>query len=231
MSMGRAQVGFKTVRVSGTRRCLVAAAWVMAATGFGCGGGGDTKMVGRGSGGASSSASGTDGEKAASGSLSATAEPSSAIDSISATGVATDDFIERDTNRDPFRSFVDIFTPKLTGGPQRAVVMPTASIDEMRLIAIVLGDNDGGRAMVVDGGGVGYTLRRGDYLGRPEVVQVGGAEGVPVTLNWRVDRIRENELVISRDDPTSPERPPLVRVIPLHDEREEAALAATRPAN
>lgn len=73
--------------------------------------------------------------------------------------------------------------------------------------------------MLVDPLGVGHVVERGDYIGRPEVVQAGtGAEGMPVTLNWRVDRIRPNEVVLTREDPTAPDRTPLARVIPLHDE-------------
>ena len=43
-----------------------------------------------------------------------------------------------------------------------------------------------------------------------------------VTLNWRVDRIRPNEVVLTREDPTAPNRPPLTRIIPLHTEDEDA---------
>lgn len=127
-----------------------------------------------------------------------------------------DDFIETQGNRDPFRSFMDAFVSKLVSTPQRAVVMSTASIDEMRLVALVNAASED-YAMVVDSAGVGYTLRRGDYVGRSEVIQVGGAEGVPVTLNWRVDRIRPDALVLSREDPMGPNKPPLIKAIPLHD--------------
>ena len=132
---------------------------------------------------------------------------------------SSEDFVEAEANRDPFRKFPDIFAAKLSSAPQRAVVMPSSSIDEMRLIAIVAGSSLE-YAMVIDGSGVGYTLRRGDYVGRPDIIQVGGAEGVPVTINWRVDRIRPNEIVLSREDPTAPNRPPLIRSVPLRDSTE-----------
>lgn len=92
--------------------------------------------------------------------------------------------------------------------------MATTSVDEMKLIAIVTGTPD--RAMFTDPHGVGYVVRRGDYIGRAEIVQTGGEEGMGVTLNWRVDRIRTNEVVLSREDPTAPDRPALTRVLPLH---------------
>jgi len=52
------------------------------------------------------------------------------------------------------------------------------------------------------------------------VIQTGGAEGMPATLNWRVDRIRPSEVVLTRTDPSAPDQPPLTRSIPLHQEGE-----------
>jgi type IV pilus assembly protein PilP len=130
-------------------------------------------------------------------------------------------FVEAETNRDPFRGFAQMFVARPTREPvQREVIMPRTSIDEMRLIAIVSGVANPS-AMLVDRDSTGYTVRRGDYLGRPEVVQTGGEEAVPITLNWRVDRIRPGEVVLTRDDPTAPNRPPLTRVLPLHEAVEE----------
>jgi type IV pilus assembly protein PilP len=127
-----------------------------------------------------------------------------------------DDFVELDvTNRDPFRDFAQSFVVHVDESRiQRRVLLGNVAVDELRLIAIVTGLSQP-RAMVLDRSNVGWVIKRGDYIGRPEVVQTGGAEGVPVTLNWRVDRIRENEVVLTRDDPTAPNRPPLTRVIPL----------------
>lgn len=128
-----------------------------------------------------------------------------------------DDFVEVDVdNRDPFRSFVSAFTNRTVQAPQRRVLLSTTSIDEMRLIAIISGVTQP-RAMVVDPAGVGHVIKRGDYVGRPEVIQTGGAESMPVQLNWRVDRIKPNELVLTREDPTAPNRPPLTRVLPLNE--------------
>jgi type IV pilus assembly protein PilP len=127
-----------------------------------------------------------------------------------------DDFVELDIqNRDPFRSYAASFVVRVDETRvQRRVLLGNVAIDELRLIAIVTGLSQP-RAMVLDRSNVGWVIKRGDYVGRAEVVQTGGAEGVPVTLNWRVDRIRENEVVLTRDDPTAPNRPPLTRVIPL----------------
>ncbi|UJR79048.1 pilus assembly protein PilP [Sandaracinus amylolyticus] len=150
--------------------------------------------------------------------------PAAAPDAGLGLSYRDDDFVEAETNRDPFRSFAEIFVTRPTREPvQREVVMPRTAIDDMRLIAIVSGMANPS-AMLVDTDGTGHTVHRGDYLGRPEVVQTGGEDAVPITLNWRVDRIRPGEVVLTREDPTAPNRPPLTRVIPLHTETTEATL-------
>jgi hypothetical protein len=72
--------------------------------------------------------------------------------------------------------------------------------------------------MLVDPSGVGYTVRRGEAICRPEIVQTGGAESVAVPLHWRVERIRDDAIVLSREDRTGPNRPPITRVIQLHED-------------
>jgi type IV pilus assembly protein PilP len=131
------------------------------------------------------------------------------------------DFVESDRNRDPFRSFVSELKSKVPVVAQRAVIMPNTEIDQMRLIAIISGISQP-RAMLVDEKGVGYVTARGDFVGKADVVQGGGTENIPIALNWRVDRIRENEIVLAREDPSAPNRPPLTKVIPLRTEDEEA---------
>ncbi len=130
---------------------------------------------------------------------------------------ADQDFAELDIqNRDPFRSYAKAFKAQAAAPAQRRVLLPSTSLDEMKLIAIVTGIATP-RAMLTDTASVGHVVRRGDYIGRPEVVQTGGAEGMPVTLNWRVDRIRPGSVVLTREDPSSPDKPPLTRVMPLHE--------------
>ena len=150
-------------------------------------------------------------------------KPAPPIDAGMATfELREEDFVEDDVrNRDPFRSYAHIFKvspPKIV---QRRVLMPDVAIDDMRVIAIVTRIPQP-RAMIVDPAGVGHIVRRGDYIGRAEVVRTGGADGITVTLNWRVERIRPSEVVLVREDPTAPDRAPLRRVLPLHDEEEEA---------
>jgi len=131
-----------------------------------------------------------------------------------------DDFLDAEANRDPFRSFAEQFAVKGPSTPQRTVLLPNTSVEEMRLIAIVTRISPA-RVMLTDGTGVGHVVHRGDYVGRGETVQAGGPDGVPVTLNWRVDRILPNELVLVREDPTAPDKPPLTRRLMLHEAGEE----------
>lgn len=126
-----------------------------------------------------------------------------------------EDFVESERNRDPFRSYIGAFRAQSPDELQRRVIMPTTSIEEMRLIAII-GGLPRPKAMLVDPMGMGHTVERGDYVGRPQVIQATGS--VAMVLNWRIDRIRDNEVVLTRQDPTDPTRPSLTRVIPLHEE-------------
>ena len=130
-----------------------------------------------------------------------------------------EDFAEIETeNRDPFRPYARAFKAQASVPAQRRVLMPGTSLEEMNLIAIITGVSQP-RAMVTDTSDVGHVISRGDYIGRAEVVQSGGAEGIPVTLNWRVDSIRPGSVLLTREDPTAPDKPPLTRVMPMHDAR------------
>lgn len=137
------------------------------------------------------------------------------------------DFVEADTNRDPFRPFATLFVPHAVepGVIQRRVIMDHTAVDEMHLIAIVSGVANPS-AMLTGTDGTGHTVHRGDFVGRAEVVQTGGEDSVPVTLNWRVERIRDDAVILSREDPTAPNRPPLTREIALHDPSEVSEIRA-----
>ena len=136
---------------------------------------------------------------------------------------AENDFVESDRNRDPFRTYIATFAPpesKRVAQNQRAVILPQFSIDELKLVAIVTG-GDYPRAMVIDPGGKGWVLKRGDFVGRPEIVHIGGANGADYQLNWRVDKVRDGDLVFLREDPAQPGIPPATRVVTLHPEQQE----------
>jgi type IV pilus assembly protein PilP len=131
------------------------------------------------------------------------------------------DFVEAETNRDPFRSYADSFAARPTSDPvQIDIIMEDTPVDDIGLIAIISGVANPS-AMLTDTAGVGHTVHRGDHVARPEVVTAGEDEGIAVTLVWRVDRIRAGEVVLTREDPTAPDRPPLTRVLDLHEGEDE----------
>ena len=133
------------------------------------------------------------------------------------------DFVENENNRDPFRSYAAAGANVGAKQPvnQRKVYLGEFSVDELKLMAIVL-SSDGNRAMFIPPGGKGTTIMRGDYVGRAEVVHIGGANGPEYQLNWRVDKIREGDVVLIREDPAQPAIPPATRVILLHPENEKS---------
>lgn len=137
---------------------------------------------------------------------------------------AENDFVESDRNRDPFRSYASVFAPepanRKVAQNQRTVLLSQYSIEELKLVAIVLG-GEYPRAMVIDPGGKGWVLKRGDFVGRPEVVHTGGANGADYQLNWRVDKVRDGDLVLLREDPAQPGIPPASRVVTLHPEQDQ----------
>lgn len=130
-----------------------------------------------------------------------------------------DDFVESERNRDPFRSYAQSASgPRADeegATPQRRVIMPTTAVESMRLMAIISG-MPRPKAMLIDAVGVGYVVERGDYVGRGKVLQSTG--NVQIVMHWRVDRIRENEVVLTRADATDPTRPPLTRIIAMREE-------------
>lgn len=132
---------------------------------------------------------------------------------------AENDFAESDRNRDPFRTYVLTIGPetKKIAHVQRDVILPQYSLDELKLVAIVNG-GEYPRAMMVDPGGKGWVIKRGDWVGRPEVVHMGGANGADYQINWRVDRVRDGDIVFSREDPAQPGIPPASRVIALRQD-------------
>jgi type IV pilus assembly protein PilP len=126
------------------------------------------------------------------------------------------DFVESDRNRDPFRSYLVQSQPTTKQNMnQRKVELAEYSIDELKLVAIVTG-GDRARAMFVDPSGKGTVVYKGSFVCKADVVHLGGSNGPEYQLNWRVDRIREADVVLIREDPAQPAIPAATRVIPLH---------------
>jgi type IV pilus assembly protein PilP len=134
---------------------------------------------------------------------------------------AETDFVENDESRDPFRGFAPLFMrqAKQRTVVQRKVRASQHALDELNLTGIISRGEK--RALVTDPNGLGWVLRTGDYVGKAELVTTGGPSGVDVALNWRVDRIRESDVVFLREDPAHPEIAPATRVMYLHPVSEE----------
>jgi type IV pilus assembly protein PilP len=125
-------------------------------------------------------------------------------------------FVESDRSRDPFRSFAQFFSQEARGQvrSQREVVLEQYAIDDLKLVALIQRIHPA-RAMLVDPTGVGHVVQRGQFVGKASVVQPAGGVGAAYEVNWRVDRIRDGDLVLVRDDPSNPDVPSATRVIPL----------------
>ncbi len=125
------------------------------------------------------------------------------------------DFSETDRSRDPFRGYEDVFMAqaKTRTTVQRQVLVDRYSLDELKIVGIVARGVP--RALLVDPSGIGWVVKVGDFLGRAELVHAGGPVGGDVAVNWRVDRIRENDIVLLREDPSHPDVPATTRVIAL----------------
>ena len=126
------------------------------------------------------------------------------------------EFAENERSRDPFRSFVTSFSQETKSKvhSQREVILSQYALDELKLIGIVT-RAEPARAMLVDPTGKGFVIKRGQFVGRADVVQAAGASGAVYEINWRVDRIRSGDVVLIREDPANPDVPSATRVIPL----------------
>lgn len=125
------------------------------------------------------------------------------------------DFSESDRSRDPFRSFESLFATQARGRVtiQRQVLVDRFALDELKLVGVV--SRAPARALLTDPTGLGWVIKVGDFVGKAEIVHAGGPTGVDVAVNWRVDRIRDADVVFIREDPSHPEIPPTTRVIAL----------------
>jgi len=132
------------------------------------------------------------------------------------------EFTETERSRDPFRSYTMKFVDEIKGQvrSQRQVVLAEFAVDDLKLVGIVTRIVPA-RAMLVDPSGKGHVVHRGDFVGRADVVQTRGAAGSTYELNWRLDRIRDGDVVLVREDPNNPDVPAATKVILLRPEAEE----------
>lgn len=138
------------------------------------------------------------------------------------------EFTENDRSRDPFRSFAEMFAEEAkvrTHGGEKPVILRQYSLDELKLIGIVTRIHPA-VAMLVDPTGKGHVVHRGQFVGRADVVQA-GTGSASYEVNWRVDSIREGDIVLVREDPSNPDVPTATRVIPLRPAGENAPVETT----
>jgi type IV pilus assembly protein PilP len=123
---------------------------------------------------------------------------------------------ERDfneSNRDPFKAYVEAKPVITVQKTQRDVLLSKYSLEECKIAGIITGDSP--RVLINDPSGLGWVVHVGDFVGRAEKVHAGGASGVDVPVNWRVDRIRSNDVVFVREDPSRPDLQATTRVLSL----------------
>ncbi len=117
------------------------------------------------------------------------------------------DFVESTSNRDPFRSFLGMFstTSAATVKLQRRVLLKSYSLDELKLIAIVSG-NTRPVAMFIDPSKKGVTIKRGDYISKSE---------------GRVKQILPDKVIIEIEEKADGRNSRTDRVIVLHEDTEK----------
>lgn len=137
------------------------------------------------------------------------------------------DFAESDKSRDPFRSYARLFIEESAGQveSQVEVMLEKYSLEQLKLIGIITRVHPE-RAMLVDPNGVGHVVKRGQFVGKADVVQTAKNVGASYQVHWRVDRIRPNDVVFIREDPQNPDVPVARRVMPLRTDEEIAAAEA-----
>jgi type IV pilus assembly protein PilP len=102
---------------------------------------------------------------------------------------------------------------------KRKVILENYSVDDLRLIGLVTGIIPA-KAMLVDPTGQGFVIEKNDFVGRAERVQV-GVNNTEYEINWRVDKIRESDVVLVREDPSNPDIPSATRVIALRPKEKD----------
>jgi type IV pilus assembly protein PilP len=130
------------------------------------------------------------------------------------------DFTPSDQSRDPFRGYAEIFaaTAGKKNATQQKIVADRYSLDELKLVAVITG-NTASRAMFVDPSGKGHVVTRGELVGRSESVRATAQKGIQsYEASWKVDRIREGDVVFIREDPERPNVAAATRVIALRPE-------------
>lgn len=150
-----------------------------------------------------------------------TQETSSKDDAPPKVEFQEEDFVETERSRDPFRAYFDLFDeqPDDPTAPRPPVILEEYALDDLRLIGIITRIRPA-KAMLVDPSGKGHVIEQTNLVGKAERVQA-GAGTAEYEINWKVDRIRDSDVVFVREDPSNPDVPSATKVIPLHPEADE----------
>jgi type IV pilus assembly protein PilP len=143
------------------------------------------------------------------------------------------DFVESPSNRDPFRNYADLFKAQAAGKKivvQRNVLANKFALEELRIKGIMTGELS--EVMLDDPSGTDWRAKVGDYVGKPEVVHSNGGQGADVTVNWRIDKIRPNDVIFIREDPSAADVAAPTRTLSLRtqDELNPDIKTGVRPA-
>lgn len=148
----------------------------------------------------------------------------SASSSATAAPLSEGDFTPSDRNRDPFRSYVELFIKNQPTSTDKVrsqqVVADRFALDELKLVGIITGSTNP-RAMFIDPEGKGWIVSLGQLVGRAESVKANGTNGAEYDLNWKVDRIRDGDVVFVRETPGRANVPGTTRVIALRTDNNE----------
>jgi type IV pilus assembly protein PilP len=139
------------------------------------------------------------------------AEPSSTA-AIAAPPVEEADFAGL---RDPF--VPPSPEPIVEKPAQREVLSPDSALDELTLAGVMSGAVP--RGLLVDKTGMGWVVKVGDFVGKAETVRAPGVSAEEVSVHWRVERIREKDLVLVREDASRSWLTPKTRVVALHSKQ------------
>ena len=142
------------------------------------------------------------------------------------------DFQESASNRDPFKDFSEPSVVPQQDAPEQDkqdVLVNKYALEELKIVGIITGS--AARVLVEDPTGLGWVLRVGDFVGREEGVR--GGQGTNVPTRWRLDRIRENDVVFIRESP-DPSTPATTRVLSMRSSEElkqdiRTGIRGTRP--
>jgi type IV pilus assembly protein PilP len=86
--------------------------------------------------------------------------------------LSNEDFLESDSNRDPFRSYMSTFAAQVVINKQHKILMEKFSLDELKLIAIIGGEGSTPKAMFVEPSppGAGVMIQRGDHISKVDAL-------------------------------------------------------------